>query len=157
VSTVGRTVLTLFSVNVVNYEYWDVVVDSSVILGQLTAVALYATLFIFTYTGVLTVPFLLSLALFLLVLGFFTRITLESDAWTRKNFYFREVTNVADSLFANLRSLILVFFAVWTLSPILRTLTEPLSNDTLIASSATCFAVHLFSQDYAYIAGLSDK
>lgn len=74
----------LCTVNVVDYEYWDVVVDSSVILGQLTAVALYATLFIFTYTGVLTVPVLLSLALFLLVLGFFTRITLESETWSRK-------------------------------------------------------------------------
>jgi len=135
------------NVHVVNYEYWDVVVDSSVILGQLTVVALYATLFIFTYTGVLSVPVLISLALGLLLLGFFTRVALDSDpaSWT------------SESLFVNIRSLFLVFFAVWTLSPILRTLTEPLSNDTLLASSATCFTIHLFTQDYAFLAGLSQK
>jgi hypothetical protein len=64
---------------------------------------------------------------------------------------------IGDRLFLNLKSLCIVFGAVYTLSPILATLTEPLSDSTLTTYAVICFLVHLFSQDYAYLAGLSDK
>eukprot|EP01126_Amoeba_proteus_P031714 TRINITY_DN3104_c0_g1_i8.p1 TRINITY_DN3104_c0_g1~~TRINITY_DN3104_c0_g1_i8.p1 ORF type:complete len:152 (-),score=23.64 TRINITY_DN3104_c0_g1_i8:721-1176(-) len=71
------------NINVVEYEYWGVVVDSTAILGQLTAVALYAAIFILTYTGQLSLLFLFALAFFFLVMGFALQVTIEGDAWTR--------------------------------------------------------------------------
>jgi len=41
------------------------------------------------------------------------------------------------------------------LSPLLRTLTQPFSDDTILALTISLFIIHLFTQDYAYMSGLS--
>lgn len=132
------------NINVVEYEFWEVVVDSSVITGQLTTVTLYLTVFLYLQNGLLDLTLLALLLLFFLVVGFALMVAMEYSDWTW------------DRLFLNLKSLAIVFGAVYTLSPILATLTEPLSDTTLTTYAVICFLVHLFSQDYAYLAGLSD-
>jgi len=47
--------------------------------------------------------------------------------------------------------------AIWLLSPILKTLTEPMSDDTLLAWTIALFLIHLAAQDYSYLTGLSEK
>lgn len=74
----------LFLVNVVEYEYWDVVVDSTVITGQVMTVALYNTLFLHLYKELIPPVYLGSLCVFFLVLGFAVRIALEWGQWSRK-------------------------------------------------------------------------
>jgi len=68
------------------------------------------------------------------------------------------IINVAESrLLEDIQSLLLIFCTTWILSPVLRTLTQPFSDDTILALSAALFFIHLFSQDYAYVSGLSKR
>jgi phosphatidylinositol glycan class C protein len=130
--------------NIVTYEYWDVVVDSAVVTLQITTVASFCSLFAHSKVENISLLVLLSLAMFLGVAGFAFMLSLEKRVTIQR-------------LLSNLQSLFLLFLAVWILSPILKTLTEPLSDDTLLALTITLFAVHLLTQDYAFLSGLSAK
>lgn len=69
-------------VNVVEYEFWEVVVDSSVVTGQFTTVALYSTVFIYLQSGLLDLTFLAFLLFFFLVVGFALLVVMEYPDWT---------------------------------------------------------------------------
>lgn len=72
-----------------------------------------------------SLPVLLSLAMFLGVAGFAFMLSLEKRVTIQR-------------LLSNVQSLFLLFLAVWILSPILKTLTEPLRYDSsLIALTQT--------------------
>jgi len=123
-------------VNIVTYEYWDVVVDSAVVTLQMTTVALFCAVFAHAKFGALlsprpsllrwhliqslsenfSLPVVIALALFIGVLGFSLLLSLEK-------------TITFSRLLSNLQSLFLLFVGVWILSPILKTLTEPLRSD----------------------------
>lgn len=64
------------------YEFWEVVVDSSVITGQLTTVTLYLTVFLYLQNGLLDLTLLALLLLFFLVVGFALMVAMEYSDWT---------------------------------------------------------------------------
>ena len=149
-------------VNIVTYEYWDVVVDSAVVTLQITTVALFCAIFAHSKAGSssflrfnllhsyiflldnFSLPVLMSLAVFLGVLGFAFMLSLEESI-------------SRSLLLSKLQSFVVITSGVWILSPILKTLTEPLSGDTLLALTISLFGVHLLTQDYAFLSGLSNK
>uniref|UniRef100_A0A6B2LAJ9 Phosphatidylinositol N-acetylglucosaminyltransferase subunit C n=1 Tax=Arcella intermedia TaxID=1963864 RepID=A0A6B2LAJ9_9EUKA len=56
---------------------------------------------------------------------------------------------------SEIKLLVLIFISAWILSPLLHTLTQPFSDDTILALSVFLFTIHLFTQDYSYMSGLS--
>jgi len=138
------------NINIVEYEYFDVVKDSAVVTLQVTTVALFCMSVEYVYSGRLALPWMIFLGFFLTVAGFIVRVffTSETSLFTAESW-----TN--GKILADIKLLLLVFVAVWMLSPLLRTLTQPFSDDTILALSVALFTIHLFTQDYAYMSGLS--
>eukprot|EP01128_Nolandella_sp_AFSM9_P000567 TRINITY_DN10718_c0_g1_i1.p1 TRINITY_DN10718_c0_g1~~TRINITY_DN10718_c0_g1_i1.p1 ORF type:complete len:331 (-),score=29.54 TRINITY_DN10718_c0_g1_i1:153-1145(-) len=128
----------------VPYEYWDVVVDSAVVVMQITTVTLFTALFLHTQQGTFSLSGLYTLCICMGVVGMAFRLLLQP---------YRSLSQFT----SHVRSVILLFLFVWMLSPILQTLTESLSDDTIIALAISLFIVHLFTQDYSYLSGLSQK
>lgn len=56
-----------------------------------------------------------------------------------------------------MKTLILLFGSLFTLSPVLRTLTNSISDDTITACTTFLLAVHMFFHDYSYVNGSTHK
>ncbi len=57
------------------------------------------------------------------------------------------------SLFVSVKTLILLFGSLFSLSPVLRTLTNSFSDDTITACTVLLLLAHLFFHDYGYVNG----
>jgi len=64
---------------------------------------------------------------------------------------------VYGDLFYHFRSILFLICSVYGLSPVLRTITEPFSLDTINALTIMLFTIHFYFQDYAYVSGLSSR
>lgn len=164
------------NVNVVPYDYWTVVMDSAVVTQQITVVALFLLGFFYTYSQLLALPVLSAVELALLVFGYLVRVATEGTPATRPRARSALVTATGRTTRASLQSswggpyrmvsrvsralwqvwvpvlwkMLLVVFGVLILSPVLLTLTAPISTDTITSLTVITLVIHLATFDYSY-------
>eukprot|EP01132_Coremiostelium_polycephalum_P001311 gene1311-1655_t len=123
--------------NFVRYDFWTVVLDSFTVSQQITGVVLFVIVFFHSLKHTLTLPFLVSMAAAFLIIGYIVFIIIDPSS----NFH-----SVKDSILL----VILLFGTVYGLSPVLRTLTNSFSDDTIWALTFILLLAHLFFHDYGY-------
>ncbi|XP_054646852.1 phosphatidylinositol N-acetylglucosaminyltransferase subunit C isoform X1 [Dunckerocampus dactyliophorus] len=121
------------------YQYWAVVREAALVGQQLSCVAIFITLWLYMEQGLLSPERLLgtSLASALLGYGLYQVLTSQLECKTR--------TRLAD-----LQSATIFLSFTFGFSPVLKTLTESVSTDTVYAMSAVMLLAHLVSFPYAH-------
>ena len=118
----------------------DAIKGSTLVSQQLSTVALFIIVFLYTLNGYLNTPSLITIDISCIVAGFIARMLAD------KSFDI-------NSLFRSCKTLILLFGSLFSLSPVLRTLTNSFSDDTISACTSILLILHLFFHDYGYING----
>ncbi len=118
--------------NVQPYDYWICVQECSIIVQQLSLVILFLSTFQNLSNSSMSASLLISINTILL-LGF-VRV-----------------------LWKHLFSICIFVFLLLGLSPVLQTLTQAYSSDTIWALIVFLLLLHLFTQDYSFMNGYSTK
>lgn len=138
--------------------------ESAVISQQIGVVGLFILVFLYSVNETISLPSLLFIdlctALFYLFLIYFIQSNKQQKkATTEKSIdYFTKITNLGDQLGLsdsvlcplNIKRFLLLFGASWGLSPVLKTLTSPTSDDTITALTVLCLLLHLLLNDYDF-------
>jgi len=130
--------------NFIQYDFWMVVQESAAVSQQVTVVALFIIVFVQTLEGRLGLPFLLIMDALLVILGYLFRLAIDNNSTSGFRF-----------LSQSLRMLLL-FGTVFALSPVLRTLTNAFSDDTIWALTSFLLILHLYFHDYGFVNGVTD-
>ncbi|XP_061682308.1 phosphatidylinositol N-acetylglucosaminyltransferase subunit C isoform X3 [Syngnathoides biaculeatus] len=123
------------------YRYWAVVQEAGLVGEQLSCVAIFITLWLYMEEGLLSPETLLVISLASSLLGYGLYQALASQAQP----VLQPRTRLAD-----LQSAAIFLAFIFGFSPVLKTLTESVSTDTVYAMSAIMLLAHLVSFPYAY-------
>eukprot|EP00066_Takifugu_rubripes_P008069 XP_003974010.1 PREDICTED: phosphatidylinositol N-acetylglucosaminyltransferase subunit C [Takifugu rubripes] len=123
------------------YRYWAVVKEAGFVGQQLSSVAIFITLWLYMEQGLLSPERLLLTCLLSTLLGYGLHQTLTP--LTKSGCELR--TRLAD-----LQSATIFLSFTFGFSPVLKTLTESVSTDTVYAMSAVMLLAHLVSFPYAH-------
>ena len=127
--------------NVKKLHYWELVQNTAAVTQQVSATAIFFIVFMHVHCdapGIRT-NFLLVIDIVLLLFGYALRCSTQLR-WP-------ETAEVASSL----KSCALFAAILHLISPVLRTLTESFSDDTIWALSLVLTAVHLGVHDFSYV------
>lgn len=113
-------------------------------------VTIFAVLFIYTYFNTLAVESLFAMELLVLIAGYGIRAYCEFSV---KGIPKR----LTVQMFESVNTMVLLLGVLIGLSPVLATLTNSFSNDTIYALSIMLMLIHVVLQDYGFILGSSDK
>jgi len=130
--------------NFSSYSFTEVIQGSTLVTQQISTVALFVILFLYTLNHAISISSLIWLQIITFSIGFTIRILTDP------------LFNV-ESFFTALRTLVLLFGSLFSLSPVLRTLTNSFSDDTITSCTSLLLVVHLFFHDYGYVNGDSEK
>ncbi|KAM3619908.1 uncharacterized protein V6R79_015665 [Siganus canaliculatus] len=122
------------------YRYWAVVKEAGFVGQQLSCVAVFITLWLYMEQGLLSPERLLWVSLVCVLLGYGLHQALTPPAESGCELR----TRVAD-----LQSATIFLSFTFGFSPVLKTLTESVSTDTVYAMSAVMLLAHLVSFPYA--------
>ncbi|KAL4210743.1 phosphatidylinositol N-acetylglucosaminyltransferase [Rhizopus microsporus] len=127
------------NVNVITYDYWATVYESGVITQQISSVIIFIALFIYLQSNVMSGHYLIWAGSLSTGAGyiFWDLIMLK----TRNDYEFKRQRVVKSAFF--------FFITLLGLSPILKTLTEKISDDTIWALTVICFLIHVLFHDYS--------
>ncbi|KAI8802081.1 phosphatidylinositol N-acetylglucosaminyltransferase subunit C [Cladochytrium replicatum] len=142
------------NVNVRQYRYWEVVLHTTVITDQLSVITLFVCSFIRLYEGAWRGYTLTAGgAIFTILFYGFWCVFLDSDR------FFRDWKGLIYKMFdANmLENALFVFVVFLGLSPVLRTLTEDTSSDTIWALTFLMFLANVFFFDYRAIPSIDTR
>ncbi|XP_068174542.1 phosphatidylinositol N-acetylglucosaminyltransferase subunit C [Antennarius striatus] len=123
------------------YRYWPVVKEAGFVGQQLSCVAIFITVWLYLEQGLLSPERLLwtSLTCALLGYGLYQALTSQFESSCELR------TRLAD-----LQSATIFLSFTFGFSPVLKTLTESVSTDTVYAMSAVMLLAHLVSFPYAH-------
>ncbi|XP_017284255.1 phosphatidylinositol N-acetylglucosaminyltransferase subunit C [Kryptolebias marmoratus] len=121
------------------YRYWAVVKEAGFVGQQLSCVAVFITLWLYMEQGLLAPEVLLWTSLSCAMLGYGLHQALTSQA---------ESGCETRTHLADLQSAALFLSFTFGFSPVLKTLTESVSTDTVYAMSAVMLLAHLVSFPY---------
>ncbi|XP_034036312.1 phosphatidylinositol N-acetylglucosaminyltransferase subunit C-like [Thalassophryne amazonica] len=121
------------------YHYWAVVKEAGFVGQQLSCVAIFITLWLYMEQGLLSPDTLLCTSLLCALLGYglYQVLTSQTESGSEPR------TRLAD-----LQSAAVFLSFTFGFSPILKTLTESVSTDTVYAMSAVMLLAHLLSFPY---------
>ncbi|XP_059924026.1 phosphatidylinositol N-acetylglucosaminyltransferase subunit C [Gadus macrocephalus] len=123
------------------YRYWAVVKEAVLVGQQLSCVAIFITFWLYMEQGLLSPEVLLWTSLIVGVLGYGLHNALRPQLGTDRE----PRTHLAD-----LQSAAIFLSFTFGFSPVLKTLTESVSTDTVYAMSALMLLAHLVSFPYAH-------
>lgn len=128
------------NVGIRQYRYWTVVREAGFVGQQLSCVTIFITLWLYMEQGLLSPERLLWTCLVggLLGYGLYQALTIKLESG------YKIRTHVA-----NLQSASIFLSFTFGFSPVLKTLTESVSTDTVYAMSAVMLLAHLVSFPYA--------
>ncbi|KAF9384474.1 hypothetical protein CPB97_005655 [Podila verticillata] len=124
--------------NVRHYEYWSVVLESTIISQHISSIVIFVAVFIYLYFGLLSSHALIYIGTAGTAIGYGfwdwsnTMLTPDSNYKRRKIF----------------KGAVLFFLTLLGLTPILKTLTEKTSEDTIWALTVILFLANLAFHDY---------
>ncbi|CAL9695683.1 unnamed protein product [Knipowitschia caucasica] len=121
------------------YHYWTVVKETAIVGQQLSCVAIFITLWLHMEQGLLAPETLLWTSLLTALLGY----GLYNLLSTKQELDCKPRTHLA-----NLQSSTIFLSFTFGFSPVLKTLTESVSTDTVYAMSAMMLLAHLMSFPY---------
>ncbi|KAJ7986565.1 hypothetical protein DPEC_G00341190 [Dallia pectoralis] len=122
------------------YRYWAVVREAGLVAQQITCVALFLTLWLYMEQGLLYPSTLLWTGLLCVLLGYGFYQALDSPGTSDSQQHTR---------WSDLQSASIFLSFTFGFSPILRTLTESVSTDTVYAMTALMLLAHLVAFPYA--------
>jgi phosphatidylinositol N-acetylglucosaminyltransferase subunit C len=128
------------------YDFATVAIESLTVSQQLALVCIFVAVFFFMTEGVLSTPLFLTIQSAMMALGYGVRYYL---ATTRR----QSIEPVAQGL----RSLMLLVATLAVIAPVLATLTDTTTDDTIWALGILLLLVHIFFLDYRYLNASSDK
>ncbi|XP_078498556.1 phosphatidylinositol N-acetylglucosaminyltransferase subunit C [Lissotriton helveticus] len=121
------------------YSYWTVVFESAVVIQQLCSVVVFAVIWWYMDQGSLDPQWLFGASLASSLIGYILFDVVDYGAGRREN----ERTRWAD-----LKSSLVFLAFTYGFSPVLKTLTESISTDTIYAMSVLMLLGHLIFFDY---------
>ncbi|KAL1022486.1 hypothetical protein UPYG_G00028360 [Umbra pygmaea] len=122
------------------YRYWAVVREAGLVAQQITCVALFVTLWLYMEQGLLSPATLLWTGLLCALLGYGLYQALAPQA---------DSDNQQRTRWSDLQSAAIFLSFTFGFSPVLRTLTESVSTDTVYAMTALMLLAHLVAFPYA--------
>ncbi|XP_028300369.1 phosphatidylinositol N-acetylglucosaminyltransferase subunit C [Gouania willdenowi] len=122
------------------YHYWAVVREAGYVGQQVSCVAVFITLWLYMEQGLLPPEMLLWCSLVCALVGYGLHQALTSHV---------EPCSEPRTHLANLQSTTIFLSFTFGFSPVLKTLTESVSTDTVYAMSAVMLLAHLVSFPYA--------
>ncbi|XP_075895391.1 phosphatidylinositol N-acetylglucosaminyltransferase subunit C [Nelusetta ayraudi] len=128
------------NVGIRQYRYWAVAREAGFVGQQLSCVAIFITLWLYMEQGLLSPERLLWTCLVCALLGY----GLHQALTTKLESGYKIRTHLA-----NLQSATIFLSFTFGFSPVLKTLTESVSTDTVYAMSAVMLLAHLVSFPYA--------
>eukprot|EP01103_Thecamoeba_quadrilineata_P020522 TRINITY_DN885_c0_g1_i4.p1 TRINITY_DN885_c0_g1~~TRINITY_DN885_c0_g1_i4.p1 ORF type:complete len:228 (+),score=29.83 TRINITY_DN885_c0_g1_i4:45-728(+) len=122
--------------NLRTYDFWTLVQESSSVSQQISIVAIFVLVFFYTWESYIPVELLITLdTLLTAVFGYVI--------------HFFEDEEFGDNIFfSSLKTFALLFGTLLGLSPVLHTLTNSISNDTICALTVILIILHLLFHDY---------
>ncbi|KAJ5068386.1 phosphatidylinositol n-acetylglucosaminyltransferase subunit c [Anaeramoeba ignava] len=136
----------ILNANVHPLKFWEVSKSSLAITQQVTIVIIFCLVFFHALTNTITITHFFILDIFLVLIGYFIFLLILPIKTISINKFLH-----------HLKVLLVLLVLLYCVSPVLRTLTQTFSPDTIWALTIILFVIHLLSQDYDYINGLSDK
>lgn len=121
------------------YRYWAVVFESSVVVQQLCSVCVFVVIWWYMDEGLLAPHWLFGTGLASSLVGYILFDLLDGGEGRRKS---------GRTRWADLKSALVFITFTYGLSPILKTLTESVSTDTIYAMSVFMLLGHLVFFDY---------
>jgi phosphatidylinositol glycan class C protein len=134
----------ILNAHVQPYDYFTCVRESSVVCQQISLICIFVITFAHSLSDMLPVDFLIGTECFFLIAGYAV-VHLSG-----KNF---SLENVLKDLFTTF----VLISILLGLAPLLQTLTDQFSSDTITALIIILLIVHAFTHDYAYVNGYSDR
>ncbi|KAF9161635.1 hypothetical protein DFQ26_004363 [Actinomortierella ambigua] len=125
--------------NVREYEYWSVVLETTIVSQHISSIVIFVAIFIYMYSiKSLTPHALITFGTLGTALGY--------GFWDWSNTKLTQTTNV--QRWKIFKGAILFFLTLLGLTPILKTLTEKTSEDTIWALTVILFLANLAFHDY---------
>uniref|UniRef100_A0A2L2YJU6 Phosphatidylinositol N-acetylglucosaminyltransferase subunit C n=1 Tax=Parasteatoda tepidariorum TaxID=114398 RepID=A0A2L2YJU6_PARTP len=126
------------NVNLYRYSWWEAFIKVCLVTHEICCTVFFVIIFIFMEENNLSVIRILGL-LAILAFSCFLIIQITSAyQWTMKKSYFYEY----------FKSAVIFFIFGYMFSPVLKTLTQTISTDTIYAMVVLMMIVHLLFQDY---------
>lgn len=125
--------------NARKYEYWSVVFESGVVVQQLCSVCVFIVVWWHMDVGLLTPQWLFGAGLISSLIGYILFDAIDSGAARNES---------RQTRWADLKSSMVFVAFTYGFSPVLKTLTESISTDTIYAMSAFMLLGHLIFYDY---------
>ncbi|XP_054977511.1 phosphatidylinositol N-acetylglucosaminyltransferase subunit C [Sorex araneus] len=121
------------------YEYWAVVFEASVVVQQLCSVCVFVVIWWYLDEGLLAPQWLFGAGLASSLLGYVLFDVLDGGEGRRRS---------GRTRWADLKSALVFVAFTYGFSPVLKTLTESVSTDTIYAMAALMLLGHLIFFDY---------
>ncbi|XP_015263288.1 PREDICTED: phosphatidylinositol N-acetylglucosaminyltransferase subunit C [Gekko japonicus] len=121
------------------YQYWAVVFESGVMIQQLCSVCVFVAIWWYMDVGLLAPQWLFGAGLASSLVGYVLFDAIDSGAGRRES---------GRTRWADLKSSVVFVAFTYGFSPVLKTLTESISTDTIYAMSAFMLLGHLIFFDY---------
>uniref|UniRef100_A0A7M4E882 Phosphatidylinositol glycan anchor biosynthesis class C n=1 Tax=Crocodylus porosus TaxID=8502 RepID=A0A7M4E882_CROPO len=121
------------------YQYWAVVFESGAVVQQLCSVCVFIVTWWYMDDGLLSVQWLFGAGLVSSLIGYILFDAIDSGAGRKENRRTR---------WADLKSTLVFVAFTYGFSPVLKTLTESISTDTIYAMSVFMLLGHLIFFDY---------
>ncbi|XP_072015904.1 phosphatidylinositol N-acetylglucosaminyltransferase subunit C-like [Amphiura filiformis] len=127
------------NVNTRTYELWSVIRETGVVSQQLSSICFFVVIFIYMDSAVLTPSHLLTVSSIVTVLGYILYDLVDWGAERRKS---------QRSRAADVKTTLIFMTFTYGLSPILQTLTDTISTDTIYAMTVFMLLGSLLFHDY---------
>ncbi|KAF9276684.1 hypothetical protein BGZ68_009845 [Mortierella alpina] len=124
--------------NIRKYEYWSVVLESTIITQHISSIVIFVAVFIYLYQEQLSPHVLIGIGAAGTALGYVFVDLTNSILSTESNFQRRKIFKGA----------VFIFLTLLVLTPMLSTLTLTTTKDTIWALSAILFIANLAFHDY---------
>lgn len=125
------------NVNAKFYTYWTTVYHSGKIMHQISSVVIFALIYVYLRFELINIYDLMLIYIVpLCLVGYLVKLTIEKN-----NYTLIKIKN-------DLMNLVKFLFFTYGLSPILNSLTETISSDTIFAMSTFMLALNLITHNY---------
>lgn len=122
------------------YDYWTVVTESGIVTQQICSICMFACTFVYMDQGTIPPTHLFISSLVLAVIGFCVNVCVVYTQQQSKE--------IVASLKDLTKTTLLFLPLTLILSPILHTLTQTISTDTIYAMTTLSLLLNLFSHNY---------
>ncbi|XP_020610418.1 phosphatidylinositol N-acetylglucosaminyltransferase subunit C-like isoform X2 [Orbicella faveolata] len=136
------------NLNTRTYQFWSVVLESGAVSQQVSSVCIFVAAFVYMDFGLLSPSVLFAVSSMLTLLGYVLFDALDGGRLRSAS----KRTRLDD-----LKSSVVVLGSVFALSPVLKTLTDSISTDTIYAMTTFMLAMNLLLYDYGTSAAIVSR